>query len=100
MLQRSCYFRLRSIYKSNLDYGELKVRDLDNVEEYGAEDEEITEDSPAEDDEPEETEEKAASSKPVTERSILEEKLAKAKKALKAGFMQRNEAVKRNAERR
>ena len=38
--------------------------------------------------------------KKVTEKSILEEKLAKAKKALKAGFMARNEAVKRNAERR
>ena len=88
-----------------LDYDELKVKDIDNVEEYGAEAEEITEDG--DDDENDEDvddnvdeKEQVPDGKAMSEKSILEEKLAKAKKALKSGFLARNEAVKRNAERR
>jgi len=89
--------------KINQDYDELKVRDIDNAEEYGGEDEDITEDTPAGDDDvdDEKVDEPAVpAGKGMSEKSILEEKLAKAKKALRSGFLARNEAVKRNADRR
>merc|ERR1711953_99202 len=91
---------LEAKLKTEQDLQEIKEKNMDDPEEYGADegDSEGDEDEDAHEDKEEIPQTLAAG--PVSEKDLIMAKLAKLRKANKMGILQRQEAVDRNAARK